>query len=221
MIGVYIRPTGMTGEQYQRVDDQLRASGVEPKGMKMHSCFGEGEGIAIFDVWETEEEFTAFAAHLTPIVAAAGLEPITPMFVPMIAFRGAVEGQARRAAKGARRSTEAAQTAAVAAALDVASSPRSRWTRAATEIPAALKAHSGAAMAVPMRTSARRITAVVMAGRIVRRHHFEQQGDVRRCLPGIGDPAQRFGQRRQGQHDQAMVLARVAPLVLDDRGQLG
>jgi hypothetical protein len=86
MIGVYIRPTGMTEEQYQRVDDQLRASGVEPKGMKMHSCFGEGEGIAIFDVWETEEEFTTFAAHLAPIVAAAGLEPITPMFVPMIAF---------------------------------------------------------------------------------------------------------------------------------------
>jgi hypothetical protein len=86
MIGVYIRPAGMTEEQYKAIDDQLRASGAEPKGMKMHSCFGEGDGIAIFDVWETEEDFNAFAAHLGPIVAAAGLEAFAPMIVPMVAF---------------------------------------------------------------------------------------------------------------------------------------
>ena len=86
MIGVYIRPTGMTEEQYRSIDSQLRASGVEPKGMKMHSCFGEGDGIAIFDVWESEEDFNAFGAHLGSIVAAAGLPPVSPMIVPMIAF---------------------------------------------------------------------------------------------------------------------------------------
>jgi heme-degrading monooxygenase HmoA len=86
MIGVYIRPTGMTEEKYKSIDDQLRASGAEPKGVKMHSCFGEGEGVAIFDIWESEEDFNAFAAHLGPIVAAAGLEPLAPMFVPIVAF---------------------------------------------------------------------------------------------------------------------------------------
>lgn len=86
MIGVYIRPTGMTEEQYRTVDDKLRATGVELKGMKMHSCFGEGDGLAIFDVWESEEDFNAFAAHLGPIVAAEGLEPVAPMIVPIIAF---------------------------------------------------------------------------------------------------------------------------------------
>ena len=86
MIGVYIRPTGMTEKQYRSIDDQLRSSGVEPKGMKMHSCFGEGEGIAIFDVWDSEDDFNTFAAHLGPLVAAAGLEPVAPMIVPMIAF---------------------------------------------------------------------------------------------------------------------------------------
>jgi hypothetical protein len=86
MIGVYIRPTNMTEEQYRSIDDQLRAAGVEPKGMKMHTCFGEGEGIAIFDVWDSEEDFNAFAAHLGPLVAAAGLDPVAPMIVPMIAF---------------------------------------------------------------------------------------------------------------------------------------
>jgi hypothetical protein len=86
MIGVYIRPSGMTEEQYHHIDDQLRAKGVEPKGMKMHSCFGEGEGVAIFDVWDSEEEFEAFAAHIRPLVEAAGLGPLEPMVVPMIAF---------------------------------------------------------------------------------------------------------------------------------------
>jgi hypothetical protein len=86
MIGVYIRPASMTPEQYKSIDAQVRSTGFEPKGMKLHTCFGEGPGIAIFDVWETQEEFDAFAAVLGPIVAASGLEPLQPMIVPMIAF---------------------------------------------------------------------------------------------------------------------------------------
>lgn len=86
MIGVYIHPSGMNEDNYRTVDDQLRASGVEMKGLKMHTCFGEGDGVAIFDVWESEEDFKAFAAHLGPIVAAAGLEPVAPDIVPIVAF---------------------------------------------------------------------------------------------------------------------------------------
>ncbi len=86
MIGVYIRPASMTPEQYKSIDDQVRATGAEPKGLKVHTCFGEGPGIAIFDVWETQEDFDAFAAVLGPVVAASGLEPLEPMIVPMIAF---------------------------------------------------------------------------------------------------------------------------------------
>lgn len=86
MIGVYIRPAAMTPEQYKDIDAKVRATGVEPKGMKLHSCFGEGPGIAIFDVWESQEEWDAFAAVLGPIVAASGQEPLQPMIVPMIDF---------------------------------------------------------------------------------------------------------------------------------------
>jgi len=76
----------MTAEQYRSIDTQVRATGVEPKGLKLHTCFGEGEGIAIFDVWDSQEEFDAFAAVLGPIVEASGLEALQPMIVPMIAF---------------------------------------------------------------------------------------------------------------------------------------
>ena len=89
MIGVYIRPASMTPEQYQDVDAQVRATGVEPKGMKLHTCFGEGPGIAIFDVWESQEDWDAFAAVLGPIVEASGQGPLQPMIVPMIAFETA------------------------------------------------------------------------------------------------------------------------------------
>jgi hypothetical protein len=86
MIGVYIRPKAMSEEQYKTIDEKVRSAGAETKGMKLHSCFGEGQGIAIFDVWESREDFDAFAAVLGPIVAAEGVEPLEPMFVPMIAF---------------------------------------------------------------------------------------------------------------------------------------
>ena len=88
MIGVYIRPQAMSPEQYKSIDDQVRATGVAPKGMRLHTCFGEGEGVAIFDVWESKEEFNAFATVLGPIVTAAGFS-LEPMIVEMIAFETA------------------------------------------------------------------------------------------------------------------------------------
>jgi len=89
MIGVYIRPKAMTIEQYKAIDQKVRSASGEPRGMKLHTCFGESDGIAIFDVWDTEDDFHAFAAVLGPIVAAAGVEPLEPMIVPMIAFETA------------------------------------------------------------------------------------------------------------------------------------
>ncbi|HLG66486.1 MAG TPA: hypothetical protein VKV36_01280 [Acidimicrobiales bacterium] len=85
MIGVYIHPSGLTEEVYRSIDEGLRAAGVEPKGIKMHSCFGEGDGLAIFDVWESEKDWQTFAAHLEPIAAAAGVA-VTSEIVPMVAF---------------------------------------------------------------------------------------------------------------------------------------
>ena len=87
MIGVYIRPASMTVDQYKSIDEQVRAAVGDPEGMLMHSCFSEGESIAIFDVWESEDAFRAFAAALGPIVEASGVEPVEPMIVSMIAFQ--------------------------------------------------------------------------------------------------------------------------------------
>jgi hypothetical protein len=88
MIGVYIRPESLSVKQYKSLDEQMRATGTVPTGMKLHTCFGEGDGVAIFDVWESQEHWDAFAAVLGPIVAVAGFK-LEPMIVEMIAFETA------------------------------------------------------------------------------------------------------------------------------------
>jgi heme-degrading monooxygenase HmoA len=52
----------------------------------MHSCFAEGENLAVFDVWESREAFEAFGQKLQPIAEKLGASLGTPMFVDMIGF---------------------------------------------------------------------------------------------------------------------------------------
>jgi hypothetical protein len=86
MIGVYIRPESMTAEQYHAVDDQLDSDGVSMDGMLMHSCFSEGDNLAVFDVWESKEAFEAFGEKLVPVLQANGVSMSAPMFVEMIDY---------------------------------------------------------------------------------------------------------------------------------------
>jgi cyclopropane fatty-acyl-phospholipid synthase-like methyltransferase len=86
MIGVYIRPETMSREQYQAASEKIQAAGVSQAGMVMHSCFSEGESLAIFDVWESKEAFEAFGAQLMPIVQEVGIVMGAPMIVEMIDY---------------------------------------------------------------------------------------------------------------------------------------
>lgn len=87
MIGVYFPGSAITAEQYKSVDDRLKASGPPPAALKMHTCFQEGDSLAIFDVWDSKEAFEeSFADQLKPIVDELGLPLSTPTFVEMIVF---------------------------------------------------------------------------------------------------------------------------------------
>jgi hypothetical protein len=87
MIGVYISAIAMTEEQYHEIDAKLRsATGGELAGLKLHTCFREGDRLAVFDVWESQEAFQALGAHLMPIVAELGIEMPAPQFVEMVDF---------------------------------------------------------------------------------------------------------------------------------------
>src|ERR1700679_2326799 len=87
MIGVYMQSSSMTVEQYNEINEKLMtATGGEPDGLIMHSCFREGEGLAVFDVWESQEKFEAMAPVLMPIVAELNAEISPPNFVEMIDY---------------------------------------------------------------------------------------------------------------------------------------
>lgn len=58
-----------TEENYRAVDKEIAAVGSGPKGMKPHTCFGEGDQPEIFEVRETKEDFEIFASKLGQIIA--------------------------------------------------------------------------------------------------------------------------------------------------------
>lgn len=87
MIGVYFTGSKMTVDQYNSINEKLMsATGGEPVGLMMHSCFQEGEKLAMFDVWESQEAFEAMGPILMPIVAELGAELSPPQFVEMVDY---------------------------------------------------------------------------------------------------------------------------------------
>ncbi len=79
-------PASMTAEQYDRVIEQLEASGAgDPPGRRFHACFGPDHHLTMFDVWDSVDEFQAFAVKLMPILANEQIE--TASAEPLVIHR--------------------------------------------------------------------------------------------------------------------------------------
>jgi hypothetical protein len=64
---------------------QLEAAGAgSPKGRLYHFCFGEGDELMVFDVWESQEAFDAFGQSLIPIMSKLGIDIGEPAIMPMV-----------------------------------------------------------------------------------------------------------------------------------------
>lgn len=78
-LGIYFAVQGMTAEKFAKVHEQLDAIGLaQPPGRTFHAGFHVGDGIHVFDVWESHETFQAFGQHLMPILAENGIDPGEP-----------------------------------------------------------------------------------------------------------------------------------------------
>lgn len=78
-LGVYFAVKGMTAEKFAAVHEQLAAIGqANPPGRSFHVGFHVGEGIHVFDVWDSQEAFGAFGQHLMPILAEMEIDPGEP-----------------------------------------------------------------------------------------------------------------------------------------------
>ncbi|HEV2311124.1 MAG TPA: hypothetical protein VGU73_11435 [Acidimicrobiia bacterium] len=84
MIAVYIHPESLTKAQYDQIAAKLQAAGGPPPGLKHHSCFGEDGKLMIYDVWNSQGEWDAAWARLSPLFAEAGVSGADPATMPVV-----------------------------------------------------------------------------------------------------------------------------------------
>jgi hypothetical protein len=70
---------GMTADKYDNAMPSIEASGqFPPDGLDYHVAFSSGGSFRVSEIWDSKEQFEAFAPRLTPILAAAGIELAGP-----------------------------------------------------------------------------------------------------------------------------------------------
>jgi hypothetical protein len=72
-------PPSLTAEQYDNVVRRLNEEGISPAdGLDYEVCFGSGDQHKVSLVWDSKEQFDAFAARLMPILGEFGIDPGEP-----------------------------------------------------------------------------------------------------------------------------------------------
>jgi hypothetical protein len=83
-IAMYFNPPAFNAAQYDDVDAALAAAGARtPAARTVHVCFGEGDNLQVFDVWESQAAFDKFGETLMPILAEKGIDPGEPVVAPV------------------------------------------------------------------------------------------------------------------------------------------
>jgi hypothetical protein len=78
-VAVLSAPASMTAEQYHRISEHLDASRTgPPPARRFHACFGHGDHLMVFDVWDSTAELDAFTARITPILAIEHIDMVPP-----------------------------------------------------------------------------------------------------------------------------------------------
>ena len=84
-VAIYFHPPTLNEQQYRTVVDQLANEGTwPPAGLVHHSCFGEGEGLMVYEVWETQDALDAFGQKLMPVLQQQNLDPGQPQVMPVV-----------------------------------------------------------------------------------------------------------------------------------------
>jgi hypothetical protein len=83
-ISVYINPVSATAAQYDEIIRRLDAAGAgKPAGRLYHACFGSGDKLQVFDIWESQQAFDKFGETMIPIVQEVGIDLGQPMVEPV------------------------------------------------------------------------------------------------------------------------------------------
>ncbi|HTQ58338.1 MAG TPA: hypothetical protein VMI94_27940 [Bryobacteraceae bacterium] len=81
---VSFSPANLNGRRYAEVLQRLsQVTGIPPAGGIFHVCFGEPDRLRVLDVFDTMENYQAFARLLLPIVAEVGIQSGPPEILPV------------------------------------------------------------------------------------------------------------------------------------------
>ena len=76
---VLFSPESLTSDQYDDVVRRLNEENISPAdGLDYEVCFGSGDKMQVSLVWDSKEQFEAFAARLMPILAEFDIDPGQP-----------------------------------------------------------------------------------------------------------------------------------------------
>jgi hypothetical protein len=68
-------PASLTAAKYDEVVRRLEEAGAfPPEGLDYHVCFGSEGDLRVSEIWDSREQFDAFAERLMPILTEVGIE---------------------------------------------------------------------------------------------------------------------------------------------------
>jgi hypothetical protein len=85
-VSLYFTPSGFTAALYDEAIAKLEDAGAgfgKVPGRISHCAIEMDGAIAVFDIWNSMEEFEAFGATLVPILMGLGVDPGQPMAAPV------------------------------------------------------------------------------------------------------------------------------------------
>ena len=84
-IAIYFHPASMDEQQYRSVVAELENQGSwPPPGLVHHSCFGAGNGLMVYEVWEDQAALDAFGQRLMPVLQDKQIDPGQPDVMPVV-----------------------------------------------------------------------------------------------------------------------------------------
>jgi hypothetical protein len=73
------QPKGLTRELYDEVSRRMEGAGDwPPDGMDVHVLFGEEGDMRVSEIWDSEEQFRAFADRLMSVLDEVGVSYSEP-----------------------------------------------------------------------------------------------------------------------------------------------
>jgi hypothetical protein len=75
-------PESLTAAQYEESIRKLEAAGdFPPAGLDYHVCFGTEGNLRVSEIWDSEEQLSAFGERLMPVLSEIGIEPGEPELI--------------------------------------------------------------------------------------------------------------------------------------------